>query len=1528
MSEGKGSGWAGPRSPAMSDDVIIETDESENPQNHHSRYLARNGNGWAGPRNLVTNDDVFIETDESERRQNPHARNLTGIGSDLADPRSLATNHDVINETDSENSQMHHIRNLSGNGSGLAGPRSLATNHDVISETYESENPQNNHARHLSGIGKDYAGPRSHAKNDDVVIETDVSENPQNNHGRYLSGIGSDYVGPSRLAKSNDVIIETDESENPQNNHARYLSGNGSDYAGSRSYAKSDDVIIETDESENPQTPQNALTSQFQLSNSRAVSRHKSDVFTKQAVSRTASAPSRAPSDVSTTRRSVSRTYSQKTLQRHGSTTSLYRMPKYTNAFKSSLEDIDESRAILICGAPGSGKTHLAYDLMQALLADNPDYDPIILPSTLELSVLRNAPSPVILLVDDCFGTCGSNRKYCNEIKKQLMILTTALEKRNIFIILTTNSHRLVDLQESEMLFVTELKCKMMDLSSNDNLLSSQEKQKMLTSWSNMYCLDLAFNSQDIRKLVECYSANIDEEEIGFPALCQLVGIGVPNFMFENPFGALDYYLTNLKERQPHTFACIVHVILSSPFYLNAVKKDAFKTVREFLHFPGISMKDSLNCVGHLKDKGILVEKPDSSLEISSRLVYLSTIKLMMHEDTNKCMHVLPVSAINAVKFQTHEMDPEEHTSAYQRVSCQLDLQITSAIIVNFSNRLESKCPSVFFEVASSKLWEHTEFFENVFRIYGYHLFFFEDSNKKPFSSYLVRTGNVEPIPSLLQNISKVHKSSLATVAPHLEATKLEACSIDYEEVIALLFRMVPDITKPMVRNAIEHDHTDLSIQLLQSAMDSGSSHIDSELLRTVCFHGNYDLLRFILGKMSERQIQTEIRKRDSSGMSLLHHAAVGGNVHLFSHLVKLGMDPHGKARNRKTVLHFCATYGNLDLFKYISSQYEHMLNEIEEHELHCAHLAAREGHKDILKSILDTGISIDLKAEGSNSITHFAAINGWTRIINMIILLDEQQIYKTNQKCFAASHLAAKFGHTDTLEFLIENGVDPFSKTIDKRTFAHISAFGSHRDTVQFLIHNYPECCLQIDADGNSVLHDAAAGGNVDVFNDIVAAGVDPLKPNEDGASVLHDACYYGKLEMVKFLCSRFPDMVHARTKLGLTPVFGAALGGFVEVLKYMDNKKASMDLKTEEDSTLLHEAAFMGRLECVQYLAQKYPALVNRQNLRSFMPCHFAAQEGHLDVLLFLLPRSPSEFPKTKEKQTVLHISAYNRMLHIVKYLCQKFPSLINNVDTDGAFAVHYAARGGSIECFDHIVEKGCSPYMKTTAKSTVLHLAAHDGNYDMVLHICQKYPKLIHDLDSTGHSPAHYAAGSGELPLLLNVLRYGVNPLIKSECGATLLMKAAWNGKIEVVKYLCNNYPELKEARDFLGCYCLHYAACGGHNKMIEFLLSEGLDTNMVSNEGHNILQVAIYHEKSETVQYLCEAYPELAAARDNVGKTAMDYARQIGNSELIRVLSTLDSKRFKQSVASEVFCCEDGCCSGFCEGLASIFCFCRK
>jgi len=135
-------------------------------------------------------------------------------------------------------------------------------------------------------------------------------------------------------------------------------------------------------------------------------------------------------------------------------------------------------------------------------------------------------------------------------------------------------------------------------------------------------------------------------------------------------------------------------------------------------------------------------------------------------------------------------------------------------------------------------------------------------------------------------------------------------------------------------------------------------------------------------------------------------------------------------------------------------------------------HLAARQGHGDIVELLLSVrALVVAVSASGSTPL-----------------------------------HFAASEGHETIARILIEHGADPNAQDATGRTALHGAASGAHREVAQLLLARGARASVK-DHDGNTPLHEATKTCSEPVARMLISAGANVNERNRQERTPLHVA-------------------------------------------------------------------------------------------------------------------------------------------------------------------------------------------------------------------------------------------------------------------------------------------------------------------------------------------------------------------------------------------------------------------------------------
>jgi thiol-disulfide isomerase/thioredoxin len=151
-----------------------------------------------------------------------------------------------------------------------------------------------------------------------------------------------------------------------------------------------------------------------------------------------------------------------------------------------------------------------------------------------------------------------------------------------------------------------------------------------------------------------------------------------------------------------------------------------------------------------------------------------------------------------------------------------------------------------------------------------------------------------------------------------------------------------------------------------------------------------------------------------------------------------------------------------------------------------------------------------------------------------------------------------------------------------------HVGASPTTRDDVRGALDEVLRADISSkDANGMTPLHMAAAKGQRDDVERLLASGADVNAKAKDGATPLHWAVYNGHKDITELLLANKAP-VNARGRDGYTPLHWAAARGFKEIAELLLNHQADVNAKDNKGETPLQLAQSKNHTDVVELLRQ----------------------------------------------------------------------------------------------------------------------------------------------------------------------------------------------------------------------------------------------------------------------------------------------------------------------------------------------------
>ena len=485
------------------------------------------------------------------------------------------------------------------------------------------------------------------------------------------------------------------------------------------------------------------------------------------------------------------------------------------------------------------------------------------------------------------------------------------------------------------------------------------------------------------------------------------------------------------------------------------------------------------------------------------------------------------------------------------------------------------------------------------------------------------------------------------------------------------------------------------------------------------------------------------------------------------------------------------------------------------------------------------------------------AARNGDTTAVRAVLDLFRPDREKVS---FDAAHEACRGNHDECLTLLL-----PYVETT-QMGFGILLSECVHADRVactEVLLQHWKSVCNNVAFVPHEANHSGGEEGDCPamwsdpaVCGVLIDAGADLHTKNNWQESPLHYACQKGALDVVKMLVEA---------------------GAGVRV--------------TEEDGHMcLTHAARNGRTETVRYLVGLFQVDVNHESDEGFTALHLAYE--HTDVVQVLIEAGADINTESDELSPPLQCACRWGALDAVKILVRagavvSDTCLWRAVDQGRTETVRY------LLCLPEVDVNYRNDDHKTALSNAVFWKHADvvqvliDAGADIYAHNDERR-SLLH----SACTPLFSACESKSLAIVKMLVEAGVGVRDTDNEGHTCLMHAAWQGNIEIVRYLVG-LPEVDLNRqstaiaDASNHTALHLAVFRKHTDVMQVLIDAGADIDAQNNEGRSPLHSACKYGTLDVVKMLVRAGAGVRVT-DNDGCTCLILAARCGHTETVRYL----------------------------------------
>ncbi|KAH8749258.1 ankyrin repeat-containing domain protein [Hyaloscypha sp. PMI_1271] len=220
------------------------------------------------------------------------------------------------------------------------------------------------------------------------------------------------------------------------------------------------------------------------------------------------------------------------------------------------------------------------------------------------------------------------------------------------------------------------------------------------------------------------------------------------------------------------------------------------------------------------------------------------------------------------------------------------------------------------------------------------------------------------------------------------------------------------------IQNASQNGHGTIVRFLLDCGAGARAANNKGwSALHSAVSEGHEDIAKLLLEHGADANAEA------LDGMKVLHRAALSGHVNIFNLLIRYGADVNAQGGPYGNALHAAVLKGHAALATKCCEVYGADQNPTDSQGRTLLHFAAYSGSLNLFEYFLRLGFDVNSEDKGARKCIHYAVSGSSAAIIKRIMLL--APISTANYAGWSLLHWACRAGDSEILRLLLDSGLE-----------------------------------------------------------------------------------------------------------------------------------------------------------------------------------------------------------------------------------------------------------------------------------------------------------------------------------------------------------------------------------------------------------------------------------------------------------------------------------------------------------------------
>nr|XP_042907958.1 uncharacterized protein LOC107440007 [Parasteatoda tepidariorum] len=373
------------------------------------------------------------------------------------------------------------------------------------------------------------------------------------------------------------------------------------------------------------------------------------------------------------------------------------------------------------------------------------------------------------------------------------------------------------------------------------------------------------------------------------------------------------------------------------------------------------------------------------------------------------------------------------------------------------------------------------------------------------------------------------------------------------EDIVTLFLNHGADMNfafenqKTPLHLAVERDHSKIIKVLLERGADFNKlNSIDLRPIEVAVGHGHLESVKAFF-----QNITVDVNEKGNCDHTLIHIAATWGHLDITKFLISNNAALNIGDKFGSKPIHLAAQFGHLHIVKYFLQCDPKLLTDRGgSNNSSPLHFAAHGGHAEIAKYLIEKGMDVNAPSDHGIRPIHVASQFGREEVLNVLLnygamydsildrvpstpllLTHNENIKKTLMMIKELFH-AVKSNNISDVKSLIDKGACMNAKDSKNSTVLHYAAWKGYAEVTQLLLEN--KANPNVFAKGNATpLHYASKYGKYEVAKVLLENGAIYNAMSTDGKAPVDLASNKSIIDLLELIDSAFRDVQNCNIQI-----------------------------------------------------------------------------------------------------------------------------------------------------------------------------------------------------------------------------------------------------------------------------------------------------------------------------------------------------------------------------------------------------------